>query len=115
MHPNEQRDRCALWSQRSLDGQPINRTLPGTPAVVPLAPYITSFRANPPDDAGSWDLNQRTIGRAYELGGRWLRCATLTKIAHRTVVRDPSATVRPESDVERTIERVLAIGAHERL
>src|SRR5262249_42729313 len=47
---------------------------------------------------------------AYEVG-------VCSEVSHRTVVSDPSATVGPESDVERTIERllVLRVRLYERL
>ncbi|MGC2045014.1 MAG: hypothetical protein WA669_14430 [Pseudolabrys sp.] len=40
-----------------------------------------------------------------------------SEVSHRTVVGDPSATVGPESDVERTIERLLvfSVALYERL
>src|SRR5262249_19499964 len=90
-----------------------------------LAPYVTSIivvaatgtstagRADPPNDSSFRNLNQRTIARAYEHGGR----ATLTEIAHRTVVDDPGAAVGPELDVVRTMEGVVVygIGLYERL
>src|SRR5262249_19806957 len=91
--------------------QPISRTLPGAAsAVVPLAPYITSLRADPPNDASSRNLNQRPIVRTYEVG-------VCSVVSHRAVVSNPSATVGSESDVERTIERRLAFGGtrYERL
>src|SRR5215831_14523963 len=100
-HIHGLRDRCALWSQRSLDSTTHQtEPLPGT-AVVPLAPNITSLRADPPDDASSRNLKQRPIARAYEVG-------VCSVVSHRAIVSDPSATVGPESDVERTIESRLA-------
>src|SRR5262249_15902889 len=79
-------------------------------AVVASA-SASAGRADPPNDASSRNLKQRTISRgAYEVG-------VCSEVSHRTVVSDPSATVGPESDVERTIERllVLRVRLYERL
>ena len=67
--------------------------------IVALGP---SGRANPPNDASSRNLKQRPILYAYEVG-------VCSVVSHRAVVSDPSATVGSESDVERTIERRLAL------
>ena len=50
------------------------------------------------------NLNQRTIARGCEFRGR----IGLAEVAHRAVVGDPGAAVRPEPHVGRTIERVDA-------
>src|SRR5262249_21623471 len=67
-------------------------------------------RADPPNDASSRNLNQRPIVRTYEVG-------VCSVVSHRAVVSNPSATVGSESDVERTIERRLALSGvrYERL
>ena len=77
---------------------------------MPLAPYITSLRADPPNDASPWNLDQRPIASAYEVG-------VCSVVSHRAVVSNPSATVGSESDVERTIERRLVFrgSSYERL
>ena len=70
-----------------------------------------SGRADPPNDTSSRNLKQRTIGRgAFEV-------SVCSEVSHRTVVWYPSATVGPESDVERTIERLLvfSVALYERL
>src|SRR4029077_16673375 len=63
-----------------------------------------SGRADPPNDTGSRNLNQWTIAGAYEFRV-WIG---LTEVAHRAVVDDPGATIRPEPDVGRTVECVGA-------
>ena len=69
-----------------------------------LAALVTSLRADPPDHTGARNLNKRTVAGAYELR-RWIG---LAEVAHRAVVGDPGAAVRPEPHVGRTIERVGA-------
>src|SRR5262249_37932260 len=94
--------RCGHSDPSTHNDQP---NLAGAAAVVPLAPDITSLRADLPDDAGSWNLNQRSIGRVYEFGV----CTTLPKVSYGTVVDDIGATVGPESEVGRTIEPMGAV------
>ena len=67
--------------------------------------------ADPPNDTGAWNLNQRTIAVAYEFRVR----IGLAEVAHRAVVGNPSAAVGPEPDVGRTIERVEEARAHKGL
>ena len=76
-----------------------------------MAAFVTSLRADPPNDTGARNLNQRTITVAYEFRVR----IGLAEVAHRAVVGDPGAAVRPEPHVGRTIERVDAAGAYKGL
>jgi hypothetical protein len=65
--------------------------------VAALGP---SRGTDPPDDAGSRNLEKRTIAGHLEFRVR----IGLAEVAHRAVVGDPGAAVRPELDVGRAIE-----------
>src|SRR5215472_2360337 len=62
-------------------------------------PLLTSARADPPDDTGARDLNQRTISGHCKVRVR-------ARITHRAIVGNPGATVGAEFDVGRTVERI---------
>src|SRR5262245_21465881 len=66
-------------------------------------PLLTSARADPPDDTGARDLNQRTVGGHREVRVR-------ARITHRAIVGNPGATVWSKPDVGRTVERIDVVG-----
>src|SRR5262249_35743981 len=80
-------------------------------AVVVVVASASAGRADPPNDASSRNLKQRPIFWGPH------PVSVCSVVSHRTVVSDPSATVGSESDVERTIERRLALSGtrYERL